>query len=580
MDQSKIIVEKNVPCKMRDGVVLYADISRPAKEGKYPVLVTRHPYCKDSPFYSYRYLDTNKLVLNGFVVINQDVRGRFNSEGEFQIMGKQEAYDGYDTVEWAATLPYSDGNVGMFGMSYYGYTQLLAATQKPPHLKAIAPGMIGNGLRNGFMYRNGAHLVAMNANYALESIAPDMLKRKLEDPEERKEALRKAANHLNNIQELYNYTPVNQWPPLKELGVAEYFYEFLKHAPEDEEFWDEYDLSNKYEELQIPAFHNSGWYDCFTGPSFNNFTGMSKSGKYQKLIVGPWSHGYFASAQGELSFGVQASGDSIDLEEDLTDLHIKWFNHWLKGEENGVTEEPPIKLFVMGKNEWRNELEWPLARTQYKNLYLHSNGKANTRNGDGSLSFDEPLEENADSFVYDPKNPVPTRGGGTLYNGGAVGPIDQGPNEDREDVLVYTTEPLTEPVEVTGPIKMKLWASTDAKNTDFIAKLIDTRPDGRALILTEGIVNAKYRNGNVPEEDLNGEIVEYEIDMWVTSNVFLPGHRITLEISSSSFPNYLPNPNTGKSLIDSVETVKAQQVIYHSEEYSSHLVLPVIPIKK
>nr|WP_295970099.1 CocE/NonD family hydrolase [uncultured Bacillus sp.] len=577
MDQTRIIVEKNVPCEMRDGTILYADIYRPDREGKFPILLTRHPYGKDLPFYSYRYLDTNRLVLNGFIVINQDVRGRFHSEGEFDLLSMQEALDGYDTIEWAAALPYSTGKVGMFGMSYYGYTQLLAAATKPPHLMAIAPGMITNDLRNGFVYRNGAYLVALNENYALESIAPDMLKRKHSNPEERKEALKKAAAHLNNIKSLYPLTPVNQWLPLKELGVADYFYQNLLHPSEDEEFWKECSVAEKYEDLNLPAFHISGWYDCFTGPTLTNFVEMSKSGQVQKLLVGPWAHGNFASYQGECSFGVHASGDSIDLEEDITDLHIRWFNHWLKGIDQGLDKEPPVKIFVMGINEWREEMEWPLKRTEYTNFYLHSKGHGNTRNGDGCLSVNKPQQENSDRYTYDPNDPVPTRGGGTLYSDGAVGPIDQGLNEDREDVLIYSTKPLTEAIEVTGPVKVNLWASTDAKDTDFIAKLVDTAPDGRAIILTEGIVNARTHHGNVSEKELNGEIIEYEIDLWVTSNVFLPGHRITLEVSSSSFPQYLPNPNTGKSLTVSEETVKAHQVVYHSEQYPSHLILPIIP---
>lgn len=582
MKQTKILVEKNVPCGMRDGVVLYADIYRPDREGTFPVLLTRLPYSKDLPHYSHRYLDTNRLVENRFAVIIQDVRGRFQSEGEFQSF-KQEADDGYDTVEWAAALPFSTGKVGMFGMSYYGYTQLMAAVKKPPHLAAIFPAMTLNDLRNGVNYRSGVYLSGLAETLPLESFAPDLLKRKHENPKELKEALRKVAESLNNIENYYHFAPINQWPPLKELGVADFFFEELSHPIEDEVYWNESSIADKYQEFDVPAFHLSGWYDCFTGPTLTNYMEMAKWGQQQKLIVGPWGHGYFASVQGECSFGVHASGDWIDLEEDITDLHIRWFNHWLKGMDTGVETEAPVKIFIMGANEWRDEMEWPLERTQYTNLYLHSKGKANTRNGDGYLSMNQPEDEEADTFVYDPVNPVPTKGGGTLFAASLTmspGPIDQSSIEEREDVLVYTTAPLTEAVEVTGPIKVKLWASTDAKDTDFTAKLVDTAPDGRAIILTEGIVNAKYRHGHQPEKELNGEIVEYEIDLWATSNVFLPGHQITLEISSSSFPQYAPNPNTGKSMIECKETVKAQQMIYHNEKYSSHLILPIIPIVK
>ncbi|WHY92237.1 CocE/NonD family hydrolase [Neobacillus cucumis] len=580
MKPIQILVEKNVACEMRDGVILYADIYRPNEEGTFPVLLTRLPYSKDLPHYSHRYLDTNRLVENGFVVIIQDVRGRYQSEGEFQSF-RQEANDGYDTVEWAASLPFSTGKVGMFGMSYYGYTQLMAAAKKPPHLAAIFPAMTLNDQRNGASYRNGVYQPGFTETWTLESIAPDLLMRKYGEPKKRADALRILADQLNKLDELYQFAPVNQWLPLKELKVAEFFFEELEHPIEDEDYWKESSIIDKYEDLQIPAYHLGGWYDCFIGPTLTNYSEMTKTGKHQKLIVGPWGHGYFASIQGECSFGVHASGDWIDLGGNITDLHICWFNHWLKGIDSGLEAEPPVRIFVMGINEWRDEWEWPLARTQYTNFYLHSGGKANTKNGDGELSLMCPVNEAFDSYFYDPKNPVPTKGGSTLFAGPlTMGPFDQCEIEEREDVLVYSTEPLTEAIEVTGPVKVKLWASTDAEDTDFTAKLVDTAPDGKALILTEGIVNAKYRNGFHPEKELTGEVVGYEIDLWATSNVFLPGHRITLEISSSSFPHYLPNPNTGRSLIESSQAIKAKQTIFHNELYPSHLILPIIPVKE
>ncbi|MEH7547823.1 CocE/NonD family hydrolase [Bacillus sp. OTU2372] len=578
MKQFQILVEKNVPCEMRDGVVLYADIYRPNREGTYPVLLTRLPYSKDLPHYSHRYLNTNRLVENGFIVIIQDVRGRFQSAGEFQSF-RQEGNDGYDTVEWAASLPYSTGKIGMFGMSYYGYTQMMAASKKPPHLAAIFPAMTLNDQRNGALYRNGVYQLGFSETWTLESIAPDLLKRKYKKPMERIAALKNLGVHLDKLEKLYHFTPVNQWPPLKELGVADYFFEELLHSIEDEEYWKGSSITDKYEDLQVPAFHLGGWYDCFIGPTLTNYVEMAKNGLHQKLIVGPWGHGYFSSVQGECSFGVQASGDWINLKENITDLHINWFSHWLLGIENKVETEAPVKIFVMGINQWRDEMKWPLERTEYTNFYLHSEGNANTKLGDGRLSVIKPEDEQIDTFIYEPTDPVPTKGGGTLFAGPlTMGPFDQSEIEEREDVLVYSTEPLTEAVEVTGPVKVKLWALTDAKDTDFTAKLVDTAPDGRAINLAEGIINAKYRNGFYPEQELNGEVTEYEIDLWATSNVFLPGHRITLEISSSSFPQYLPNPNTGSSLISSNLSIKAKQTIFHNKRYPSHIILPIIPV--
>ncbi|MCP1491452.1 putative CocE/NonD family hydrolase [Peribacillus frigoritolerans] len=581
MKKVEIVVEKNVPCTMRDGTVLYADVYRPNSPGQFPVLLTRLPYSKDLPLYSHRYLDTNRLVENGFAVIIQDVRGRFQSEGEFKPFS-QEADDGYDTVEWAASLSYSTGKVGMFGLSYYGYTQLLAAEKKPPHLIAIFPAMTLNDQRNGTVYRNGAFALGLFETWTLESIVPDLLKRRYEKNKERTSAFRKLADSLNNIEELYAYAPINDWPPLKVLDEDNFFFEHLNHPIEDETYWQNSSITEKFARIQLPAFHLGGWYDCFIGPTLENYVEMNKvngqQSNTQKLIIGPWSHGLFSSVQGERSFGVHASGDWINLEEDITALHIRWFNRWLKGIDNGIEKEPPVKIFVMGINVWRDEMEWPLERTEYTSYYLHSNGKANTKTGDGRLSRNEQEGEKTDSYIYDPQNPVPTKGGATLFSGPlTMGPYDQSEIEKRNDVLVYASEQLKEALEVTGPVKVKLFASTDAADTDFTAKLVDESPDGTAIILTEGIVNAKYRNGHRAEKELKGETVEYEIDLWATSNVFLPGHRILLEISSSSFPHYAPNPNTGKSMIESSETKTARQTIYHSREFPSHILLPIIP---
>jgi len=581
MEQGGIIVEKNIPCKMKDGTILYADIYRPKEKGRFPVLLTRLPYGKDLPFYSHRYLDTNRLVEKGFIVIIQDVRGRFQSEGDFHSFN-QEAEDGYDTVEWAASLSYSTGKVGMFGLSYYGYTQLLAATKKPPHLTAIFPAMTLNDQRNGIIYRNGVFALGLFETWILESILPNWLKRNYKNQKKQSEMLRTLADSLNQINNWFAYAPINTLPPIKALGEVNFFFEPLSHPIEDDDYWRGSSLVDKYEDLQLPAYHLAGWYDCFLGPTLENYVEMAKvnnqKGNKQKLIIGPWGHGSFSSIQGERSFGVHASGEWINLEEDITDLHIRWFNYWLKGIETNIGKEPPVKIFVMGINEWRDEMEWPLARTVYTEYYLHSDGNANTNNGDGRLTTVKPADEKSDSFIFDPKKPVPSKGGGTLFAGPlTMGPLNQSEIEQRQDILIYTSEPLTEALEVTGQVKVKLWASTEAKDTDFTAKLVDTAPNGNAFILSEGIVNAKYRNGYLPEEELNGEIVEYEIDLWSTSNVFLPGHRITLEISSSSFPQYAPNRNTGYSVIVSSETKKVCQTIFHNAQFASRLILPVIP---
>lgn len=578
MGKAQILIEKNVACALRDGNVLKADVYRPAEDGTFPVLLTRLPYNKELPRYSQLLLDPIRAAGEGYAVIIQDVRGRFHSDGDFRSF-LSEAEDGYDAVEWAAQLPYSDGNVGMYGISYFGYTQLAAAVLQPPHLKAIFPIMTFNDMRDGALYHGGAMEHGLMESWSLGSIAPDSLVRKYGLTPELAAAIKKYADYVNDIDRWYAEAPVADWEPLRELGVADFFFEQADHDLDETDYWKQTSLADRFDHFQVPAYHLAGWYDVFLGPTLKNYTEMrEQTGNSQKLIIGPWGHNVFSSNIGERSFGIQASADFIDLKEDLTGLQLRWFDHWLKGIDTKITEEAPVKLFVMGTNEWRDEKEWPLARTEYVPYYFHSNGQANSRNGSGLLSADKPNDEPVDEYIYDPENPVPTKGGGTLYAGVlTMGPRDQGEIEDRDDVLVYTSEPLERPLEVTGPVKVKLWASTDAVDTDFTAKLVDVLPNGTPYNLTDGIIRAKYRNGYTAEPIQPGQIEEYEIDLWATGNVFLPGHCIRVEISSSSFPRFDCNPNTGKTMMEDTETKPARQTIFHNAEYPSHVVLPLIP---
>ncbi|HEU5139560.1 MAG TPA: CocE/NonD family hydrolase [Bacillales bacterium] len=574
----QVLVEKNIPCQLRDGTTLQADVYRPNQDGRYPVLLTRLPYSKDLPRYSQTLLDPIKAAGKGYVVIVQDVRGRFRSEGDFRSF-PSEADDGYDAVEWAAALPYSSGEVGMYGLSYFGYTQLAAAVKQPPHLKAIFPVMTFNDMRDGASYHGGALELGLTESWSLGNIAPDLLLRKHGHTAELAKAMQKYAGYVNQFGNWFNHSPVKEWEPLKELGVADFFFEQIEHPIDDQAYWGQTSIADKFDQLEVPAFHLAGWYDVFLGPTLKNYIEMrDQTNHQQKLIIGPWGHGAFSANVGERSFGIHSSAEFINLQEDLTSLQLRWFDHWLKGAETNITKEPAVKLFVMGINQWRDEHEWPLARTNYACYYFHSDGKANTRGGTGGLTVNKPKEEQSDEYVYDPDHPVPTKGGGTLYAGIlTMGPRDQGEIEDRDDVLVYTSEPLEAPLEVTGPVKVKLWAETNAVDTDFTAKLVDVLPDGTPYNLTDGIIRAKYRNGYDPEPIKPDEVMEYEIDMWATSNVFLPGHRVRIEISSSSFPRFEPNPNTGKTMLEDTETRQARQIIYHNEQYPSHVILPIIP---
>lgn len=561
----QLILEKNVPCKLRDGTILYSDIYRPEKAGAFPVLLTRLPYSKDDPFYSHRYLDTNRLVRQGYVIIIQDVRGRYESEGEFWPF-ETEAEDGYDTVEWAAKLPYSSGDVGMFGLSYYGFTQLLAARERPPHLKAIFPAMTLNDLRENMLYQNGILKPASIKTWTLESIVPDQLKRKYKDEKIYKSKFTQWLTAMEHLETTYHDTPLHKWEELEDLGVAEFFYDWLNRSSCNEQ-WKNTSIKNEFEKLNVPAYHLAGWYDNFLQSTIENFVAMNKrSGKWQKMMIGPWTHGDFGQVAGERDFGLQASESLLEGKENLTELHLRWFDYFLKGKQTGIKEEAPIKLFVMGINKWRDEYEWPLARTTYTPYYLHSYGKANSRFGDGVLSTERPADELADTFIHDPLNPVPTKGGQTLFHGvHTSGPKDQRVIEEREDVLVYTTAVFDEALEVTGPVKVILYAASDAKDTTFTAKLVDVQPDGTAYNLTEGIVRATYGNN---------EVKELEIDLWATSNVFLPGHRLRLEIASSSFPRF--DSRASSKLNDSSEEEPITQTIYHTSTFPSYIDLPLI----
>lgn len=577
MSNHQIVVEKNIACPLRDGTILQADVYRPHKEGEYPVLMTRLPYNKDLPRYSQMILDPIRAAGEGYVVIIQDVRGRFHSEGEFHSF-PSEAEDGYDAVEWAAKLPYSNGKIGMYGLSYFGYTQLAAAVKQPPHLKAIFPIMTFHDLRKGGSFRGGALELGLMESWAL-SVAPDLLIRKHGYSEALVQSIQQYTDYMNNIDDWYHEVPIKSWEPLTNLSVGDFFFEQLNHELEDQQFWNQIRLTDQFEQIQVPAYHLAGWYDVFLGQTLDNFTEMSKkTDQKQQLIVGPWGHGVFSSVVGEKNFGIHSSGDFLDQKEDLTALQLRWFSRWLKPGETDLPEKAPVKLFVMGTNQWREEQEWPLKRTVYTPYYFHSGGHANSRKGDGLLSFVKAGTEPEDTFVYHPDHPVPSKGGATLYAGVlTMGPRDQSEIEDREDVLVYTTQEMEEPMEVTGPVKVKLWAATDAVDTDFTAKLVDVYPDGRAINLTDGIIRAKYRNGYSEDPIKPGESMEYEIDLWATSNVFLPGHRIRVEISSSSFPRFDRNPNTGKSMIDEEGSIAAHQTIFHDEKHPSCILLPIIP---
>ncbi|HEY7355126.1 MAG TPA: CocE/NonD family hydrolase, partial [Ktedonobacterales bacterium] len=337
-------------------------------------------------------------------------------------------------------------------------------------------------------------------------------------------------------------------------------------------------------QVHVPSYNAGGWYDIFLAGTIRNYQEMRAQGatpeaRQARLLIGPWSHSNSTNTVGDMAFGYGASAAFINLQIDFMSLQLRWFDRWLKGIENGIDREPPVKIFVMGENVWRDEQEWPLPRALPTPFYLHSDGHANTLEGDGTLNTELPGDESADRFVYDPLNPMPTLGGALLmpavYRPGAR---DQQPIERRADMLVYTSAPLERDLEVTGPVTVTLWAASSAPDTDFVARLVDVHPDGFAYNLTDGIIRARYLHSlQAPELLEPGKAYEYTIDLWATSNLFKAGHRIRLDITSSNFPRWDRSLNTGHDIGADAEVQSATQTILHSREHPSHVLLPVIP---
>ncbi|WP_102347748.1 CocE/NonD family hydrolase [Bacillus sp. Marseille-P3661] len=577
----EIKIEKNIMIPMKDHVKLAADVYRPCVEKALPVLLRRLPYDKERPKFFDR-PDILRLVQAGFIVVVQDVRGTGASEGEFLPIN-QEAEDGEDTINWIAAQSWCDGNIGMIGGSYHGMTQILAAKRKPAALKAIAPHLTPSDFYEDLAYRGGALELGGTLSWTTRMFFTVIVKRALEQgkemPKEFIEFLQSGKSYPFNVEKL---------PLLESAEFNEYwpvYKEWLTHSVKDD-YWKSSSFREFYHDISVPALHTAGWYDIFLRGTLKNFQGIKQRSsseiakKNQRLIIGPWTHTNNTGTFAEHEYGMKAGLDGIDH----TGLLIEWFNKWLKGIDNQTKEEKPVKLFVMGINEWRDEEDWPLPDTKYRPYYLHSNGNANRANGDGVLSAAEPKNEPSDVYLYNPKRPVPTRGGNIHFaNEHISGPLDQSSVEDRDDVLCYTSEPLLEATEVTGPIELILYISSSAKDTDFTGKLVDVHPDGRAEILTEGILRVRYRHSfDSPELMEQGTIYKIKIEMAATSNVFKVGHRIRLEVSSSNFPKYDRNSNSGGSISSESEEsfITAVNQVHHNESYKSHILLPIIEREK
>jgi putative CocE/NonD family hydrolase len=578
-----VTFERNVAVPMRDGTVLYADVYRPAAPGKYPVLLQRTPYDKASGIGPGAF--AVRAAGEGYAVVVQDARGRWQSDGSFYAF-PNERQDGFDTAVWINEQPWANGRIGMFGQSYVGLTQWQAALGGAPGLQAIVPGVTAADYHEGWTYQGGAFELNFNLGWVLTFLATDTARRRADADPAFKAKQEELLDRIDAMDKEFDRMPLAGDELLREL--APYYDDWLAH-PAHGEFWDKLKIDGNYGQLDVAALHVGAWYDIFLGGTIQNFMGMRAGAKTeqarnaQHLLLGPWTHitGITLGPVGEYDPGVRSSHVAIDFDG----LHLRWYDRWLRDADNGVDDEPPVRLFVMGLNRWRSEQEWPLARTRYVDWYFASAGRANTLNGDGVLSQDAPGPDGnrPDHYLYDPLDPVPTKGGGLCCNfyWSQAGRYDHRQIETRPDVLCYTSAPLTEDLEVTGPVKVILYAASSARDTDFTAKLLDVCPCGCAHNLTDGIIRARYRESMRTEKLLTpGEIERYEIDLWATSNVFAAGHRIRVEISSSNFPRFDRNPNTGGTIATATkdDCLVATQTVYHDADCPSRIVLPVIAV--
>jgi putative CocE/NonD family hydrolase len=567
-----IVTQHDVSMKTRDGIALYADIYRPRSAGKFPVILMRTPYDKNvnwavSPAY--------RIVPRGYVVIIQDVRGRYTSEGEWYPFRHEQA-DGFDAVEWAAALPYCDGKVGMMGASYVGATQMLAAIAQPPHLAAIAPNMTASNYHDGWTYQSGAFEQWFDQNWTSQ-LAQNTLQRRID---ENTNALVGSPTLPLADYPVFNF---GQLPADSKLtsALAPYYADWLAH-PDYDDYWKQWSIEEHFSNIAVPMLQVGGWYDIFNGGTLRNYMGAKAHGSTeaartrQHLLIEIGGHAGFGRRIGDVDFGPHAT------ENVYTDVILDWYDFLFKGIQNEFATDKPVKLFVMGANEYRQEDDWPPPQAQPTKYFLHSAGKANSLRGDGSLSTIAPKSETPDAYVYNPANPVPTFGGPLCCDERHMepGPRDQRSVENRDDVLVYSTGPLPRDLEVTGPVTADLFVKSSVVDTDFTAKLVDVAPDGFAQDLTEGILRMRYHVSPEHAALINpGQIYEISVDLWATSNVFLRGHSLRLEISSSNFPRFDRNLNTGEEIKFARSLVSATNTILHDGQHPSALVLPVMPSK-
>ena len=568
-DGVPVTVESNLECITRDGVVLRSDVYHPSDGRTYPVLLCRTPYDKLHTRYVH---DATAMAARGYTVVVQDLRGRYASDGEYAWMFRHwsethDFADGYDSCEWAATLPWSDGRVGTWGHSNDGWAAWLLLASEPPSLSAgsmsgisqdlldLTFGIFETGRRLQWTYKMAADVRKRSGDLRGPHSPTDCDRRWVE---------------VERGKYIW-WLPLGDIPNEVFSGLDDQLQAF--HRNQNKEFTN---FGEFHERVKVPTMQITGWWDRLIG-TVDNFSGLTQTGNHPKpedmhrLIIGPWGHDNtdFSRQLGPVDYGPQA-------DRKYHSLISRWYDYQFKGMDNGLADEDPVQLFILGDNRWRGEKEWPLARTVYTPFYLHSQGSANTVHGDGKLGTDLPVEGGvaSDHYIYDPRDPVMS----LMMANSQAAPVDQAPHDHRQDVLFYETSPLTEELELTGPVRLNLWARTDAPDTDWAARLALVFEDGLAINLTYGIMRAQYRDGFENPTLLEpGQTYQYHIKLNPVGLVLKPGQRLRLYVTSSDFPNFDRNHNTGRPYWEDSELRTAHQTVFHAPDKPSHLVLPVIP---
>ena len=566
----QVIVEFDVPMTTADGVALRSDVYRP-DTGRWPALLTRTPYSKAMLAGLMAFINPVRAAREGFAVVVQDVRGRFKSEGQY-VPFEDEAEDGAAAIAWVSSQPWCNGKVAMFGSSYMAATQMLAAPSAPRSLAALCPIQAVSDYYEGRSFRGGAFEMGALASIALWNQAPGILLRKGLPKEAQRRYFAEIRAHLSNLKEFLSVAPYDSLRQSVLGAAAPFFFDWWEHDRKDDPFWEKLSVEARYESISVPALHVTSWYDQFHVGTLRNYEGLraraatATAREGQALIVGPWGHYppksslLGAARVGDLDFGLDAF---VDLEA----TQIAWYRRWLHADESAWRQQKRVRLFVMGRNTWRDEDEWPLAHARDTPLYL-AKGADRARD----LSF-SPGETGSDTYSFDPANPVPTCGGAHLVLDSVFpqGPLDQRAIQRRDDVLVYSTSPLAGDVEVTGWVKAVLWVRSSAPSTDFTAKLVDTWPDGRSFNVCDGIRRVVFAG-----LESDGGWSKVTVELGATSMVFLRGHRISAQISSSNFPRFDLNPNTGEPVRLASKRVSAVQEVSIGGAHASHLLLPLV----